>query len=165
MYYALAEMGAVEANESGSDKMLVWNSARERFEFPCFHLVQELRESPIEIASRMAKHISPDWIIFDVTPDYGFLHIRLNPAARLAISQTQKEEEKSMVKVASEVQVYEVNGKERTPGDEGWPNVTVKSHWNYDKFVIICVDGKEYTVGASDLETATRNAQNSNRHG
>jgi len=65
-----------------------------------------------------------------------------------------------MIKVTSEVQCYEVNGQECTG-----PRVRVDSHWNRDAMVVLDIDGKRYTVSASDLIAALHNATNTACHG
>lgn len=62
------------------------------------------------------------------------------------------------IDVMSKVQIYETDGEESSTGLE-YPMVTVKSHWNDDRMVIIRVDkGHEVTVLGRHLLTAVENA-------
>lgn len=52
------------------------------------------------------------------------------------------------MKVQTEIAVYERDGK------ECYDKMEVRSHWNrtgHDGFVVVCIDGKEYTVSAAAL--------------
>jgi hypothetical protein len=62
------------------------------------------------------------------------------------------------MKVENEIQIYEVNGYEiKTPPV---PYLKIASHGIRDAFVVIEIDGQRYTVIASQLEKAIRNATN-----
>ena len=61
-----------------------------------------------------------------------------------------------MINVTSEVRVYEKNGKETEYLNT--PKIIVENHWNRDSFVVLVIDGVEYTVVAGDLDAAIRNA-------
>jgi hypothetical protein len=66
-----------------------------------------------------------------------------------------------MIKVTNEVNIYEADDREvSTPA----PRMLVKSHWNYDKFVVLITPGGErLTVAANDLRAAIENATNTKR--
>lgn len=66
-----------------------------------------------------------------------------------------------MIKVSNVIDIYEINGEEVCSIDG--PTIEVRSHWNSRDFVVLVVDGKEYTVVARDLEAAIDNAQNANK--
>lgn len=65
-----------------------------------------------------------------------------------------------MIKVSSQVTIYEMNGKETTIER---PRLVVKSHWNNEDFVILIFEDKEITVTAKDLVAAITNATRINR--
>jgi len=64
-----------------------------------------------------------------------------------------------VIKVTSDVPIYEVDGEETQTGPG--PNLTVESHWNHRDRVVLVVDNHRYTVLAHDVEAAVKNAQNS----
>jgi hypothetical protein len=66
-----------------------------------------------------------------------------------------------MIKVVNTVSIYEVNGTEHRGLDA--PTLTVSSHWNNDRSVVLELDGKKITVAASDLHAAITNACNTKR--
>lgn len=64
-----------------------------------------------------------------------------------------------MIKVQNRVTVYEINEKDTTTSE-----LMVFSHWNDPNRIILQFDqDKRYTVLASDIIEAIKNAQNSNR--
>jgi hypothetical protein len=64
------------------------------------------------------------------------------------------------MKVESKVTIYEVAGSEPALGADR-QEVTVKSHWNRDEFVVLEVPGAlAITVAAADLKRAIDNAGN-----
>lgn len=63
------------------------------------------------------------------------------------------------IKVESQVNVYEIDGKDTGPTIDR-PVVRVLSHWNANHLVVLDIDGKRYTVVASNLEAAIKNARN-----
>ena len=69
-----------------------------------------------------------------------------------------------MIKVKQTIQAYEVNGEEVGVGKLGDIIIKVNSHWNRDYFVVLAIEGKEYTVSASDLTAAIKNAQNTSKY-
>lgn len=60
----------------------------------------------------------------------------------------------SNVDTIVKVPVYEVDGEDQGGLDR--PVIIVESHWNVDRFVVLVVDGKKWTVAADDLESAIR---------
>jgi ABC-type bacteriocin/lantibiotic exporter with double-glycine peptidase domain len=70
-----------------------------------------------------------------------------------------------MIKVVCEVEPYEMNGQEfECKLKSKKPLVKVESHWNRNEFVVLKFGNNDsFTVVASDLETAIRNATNSSR--
>ncbi len=68
----------------------------------------------------------------------------------------------SVIKVTNEIRVYEIDNKETTGRLQ--PRIEVESHWNRPDFIKLVLDGKSYTVVASDLTAAIRNAANTARH-
>lgn len=57
------------------------------------------------------------------------------------------------------VDIYEMNGTDVFGIDQ--PKVTVRNHWNRQAFVVIeTPSGEIFTVNATALEKAIRNAQN-----
>lgn len=72
------------------------------------------------------------------------------------------------IEVVNKIRVYELNGREiglsgRTVEEIEKSQMIVKSHRIRDEFVILSIDGEDYTVVASDLKAASDNAQNSGR--
>lgn len=68
-----------------------------------------------------------------------------------------------MIKVRSEMDIFEVDGKK--PEDYPPPKLVIESHWNCpNRVVVVLPDGKRFTVIVSDLDAAIRNATNSNRY-
>jgi hypothetical protein len=63
------------------------------------------------------------------------------------------------IKVESEVECYEVDGKEVEVGGDR-PKIRVLSHWNRDELVTLKVGTKTYTVVGDHLERAIQNARN-----
>lgn len=72
-----------------------------------------------------------------------------------------------MIRVESEIDVYEVNGSEELAKEAQRDNrcMFIKSHWNQEKLVRLKLPSGEVTVGAADLLAAVRNATNTNRFG
>lgn len=68
------------------------------------------------------------------------------------------------IKVVSQVPIREIDGKELgvTPA---LPEIIVRSHWNRNELVVLEIDGKKYTLAATDLQGAISNATNTRRHG
>lgn len=67
-----------------------------------------------------------------------------------------------MIEVTNTMRVYEIDHRDVTgPADQ--PPFKVHSHWNRSEFVVIEVEGKQYTVVARDLLAAIQNAQNTGR--
>jgi hypothetical protein len=69
-----------------------------------------------------------------------------------------------MIKVQCLVTIYEIDGRD-FPGAPEEHQITVRSHWNRDAFIELEIEGKRYTVVASDLEAAITNAHNTARFG
>jgi len=69
-----------------------------------------------------------------------------------------------MIKVTSEVDIYELNGKKTQPkvGVES-KSLLVKSHWNESGKIVLEYGGETITVVASDLIVAVYNAKNTVR--
>lgn len=67
-----------------------------------------------------------------------------------------------MLKVRSEMDIYEVDGKDVTEYPP--PKLVVESHWNCPDRVVLCIHDERYTVIVRDIEAAIRNAANSNRY-
>ncbi len=65
----------------------------------------------------------------------------------------------SSIDVRSEIEIYEVDGKEVELGIDP-PKLVVESHWNRDEFVVLTLDGKSVTVEADKLRKAIENATN-----
>jgi hypothetical protein len=63
------------------------------------------------------------------------------------------------VKVTNEFSAVEIDGKEPNPGDIAHL-ITVTSHWNRDKLVIVTIGGVAYTIIADELVKAVDNARN-----
>ena len=73
-----------------------------------------------------------------------------------------------MIKVENIVNVYEVDGKEKSPHGADGQKLIVRSHWNRNEMVVLRLPGEgapEFTVTARDLQAAIVNATNTNRHG
>lgn len=66
-----------------------------------------------------------------------------------------------MIKVQSEVPIYEINGEE-IPLNKN-KSLTICSHWNQESKVVLVIGRRRYTVVASDLQAAVANATNSRR--
>jgi len=67
-----------------------------------------------------------------------------------------------MIKVQNEVDIYEIDGRQ-TEGLSP-PKVLVKSHWNDNHWVRLCLEGTQaVTVNAADLIAAISNATNIHR--
>jgi len=62
-----------------------------------------------------------------------------------------------MIKVTCRVETY------NEPNDA--PSVIVNSHWNENKKVTLEIDGKKFTVVASDMIEAIKNCTNTARFG
>lgn len=68
-----------------------------------------------------------------------------------------------MIKVSSEVIIYEIDGKEVKIGTN--KVLLIESHWNKPDFVNITLPGFDpITISARDLKVAIENAQNANRY-
>ena len=68
-----------------------------------------------------------------------------------------------MIKVTSEVKIYEIGGKEVKLGTN--KVLSIESHWNKSDFVNITLPGFDpITVPAGDLKAAIENAQNASRY-
>jgi len=63
------------------------------------------------------------------------------------------------MKVVNEIDIYEIDDKAVKIGDPT-PTIKILSHWNRNCLVVIMIEGKEYTVSASDLSKAINNAIN-----
>ena len=61
------------------------------------------------------------------------------------------------IDVRNTILVYEIDGEYTKFGTK----MEVLSHWNYNHYVILDIDGKKYTVVAKDLKTAIDNSTNS----
>jgi hypothetical protein len=59
-----------------------------------------------------------------------------------------------MIKVTCKVENYDQPMKQ---------SLIVEAHWNDDKMIVLVIDGKNYTVIASDLKAAIDNCTNTNR--
>jgi hypothetical protein len=79
------------------------------------------------------------------------------PAKRGFFEILNRVEGERMIRVESVVTVYEVDGKLVPPMKE---SISIRSHTDNHRWVVLQVDGKKITVNASDLEAAIRNAQN-----
>lgn len=67
-----------------------------------------------------------------------------------------------MIRVMSELKVYEFDGKSTSKADGGkeHPPIHVHSHWNRRDFVTLEICGSKYTLIGEDIIEAIRNAQN-----
>ena len=61
------------------------------------------------------------------------------------------------MKVINEIEVIEVDGKEIA---HRRLKMRINSHWNRDNFIVLEIDGKEYTVVAELLRKSIDNAMN-----
>lgn len=70
-----------------------------------------------------------------------------------------------MLKVTNTVEAVEVGGSEvHTSIGQAAPVVTVQSHWNINRYVVLSLpEGKSVTVLARDLQAAVSNATNVGR--
>jgi len=59
------------------------------------------------------------------------------------------------MKIEIELTVYEENGTETVVER---PDFRVKSHWNRDNMVVVCVGGHSYTLCGKDLREALERA-------
>ena len=66
------------------------------------------------------------------------------------------------IDVTCKVQIHKINGEEVT-GPEWISKKLVVKSCGYRTIEIIILDGTRYTLSARDLETAIKNAENSNR--
>jgi len=66
------------------------------------------------------------------------------------------------IRVSNEVNVIEVNGREKEVGETTAP-LTVTSHWNVDRYVVLTLGKEKITVNGNDLMLAIANAQNRGR--
>lgn len=67
-----------------------------------------------------------------------------------------------MIKVDSELKIYEIGGKDESP--VGCKKLHIQSHWNRNELVCIEFPGfLPVTVSAKDLRAAIDNATNSGR--
>lgn len=64
-----------------------------------------------------------------------------------------------MIKVESEIEVYEVDGIDTKPGNDG-EKVYVMSHWNRRELIVLKYKEKKLTILACDLINAINNATN-----
>lgn len=82
------------------------------------------------------------------------------PADPSPTNRHGRRKERVMIKVTSDVPVYERNGE-----DSNWQveRIEVRSHWNIRGRIVIQIGEESYTVLASDLEAAIKNAVNANR--
>ena len=64
----------------------------------------------------------------------------------------------STFKSSNVIEILEVNGNELSQLNR--LHLTISNHWNRRKFVVLEIDGKEYTVEANQLSRAIDNAQN-----
>ena len=60
----------------------------------------------------------------------------------------------------NKIRVYEFDGSEIDSSEA----IVIENHWNRKAFVVIGVDGHDYTVDAGDLIKAIENAQNAHRY-
>jgi len=67
-----------------------------------------------------------------------------------------------MIKVSNELKLLEIDGKAESGLD--CPKMVVRSHWNRDSLIVLLVNGVSYTVSASDILAAIKNATNSNSY-
>jgi hypothetical protein len=65
-----------------------------------------------------------------------------------------------VIKVESEVECYEVDGKETHTLNSGRPKIIVRSHWNRSDFVVLEIEGKKLAVVYGDMAAALANAAN-----
>ena len=69
------------------------------------------------------------------------------------------------IKVVSDLRVYEIDGKDTEDSIKSpAPQMRVHSHWSRREFIAIEIAGVKYTVVASDIEAAIKNATNSGGH-
>lgn len=67
-----------------------------------------------------------------------------------------------MIKVTSEVRIYERDGKDY---ESGAPALAIVSHWSdRSRVTIVLPDGTKLTVIARDLEAAIKNATNTAKY-
>jgi hypothetical protein len=67
------------------------------------------------------------------------------------------------IKVRSEIEIYEVDGKETSALSSKRPHVVVESHWNRSEMIVVTVDDKKYTMVARDLQCGITNATNTGK--
>lgn len=67
------------------------------------------------------------------------------------------------IKVGSEIEIYEVDGKETPALSSKRPHVVIESHWNRNEMIVMTVDEKKYTIVARDLVCAVANATNTGK--
>ena len=64
------------------------------------------------------------------------------------------------MEVVNKIKVYEIDGNDEIKYDT---SIEIKSHWNFKRFIVLNIFGKEITVVAEDLEKAIQNAVNISR--
>ena len=64
-----------------------------------------------------------------------------------------------MIDVSCTVKVYELDGDELAFFDHTH-DIIINSHWSRNEMVVLLLEGKKYTVAASDLNAAIKNATN-----
>lgn len=62
------------------------------------------------------------------------------------------------MKTVNEIDIYELDGKAQEMLSK--PKLHVSNHWNLSRMVTLRIDGKDYTVLASELKRAIDNATN-----
>lgn len=67
-----------------------------------------------------------------------------------------------MIKVVNKLKVYEVNDEETNTIDDK-TTLVVESHWNERRFVVLKFNDIKITISADDLESAIKNATNTNK--
>lgn len=63
-----------------------------------------------------------------------------------------------MKSTETKIDVYEVDGSDTKGIDR--PQIKIKNHWNRRNLIVLEIEGKEYTVVASELNKGIENAQN-----
>lgn len=62
------------------------------------------------------------------------------------------------MKVVTEIRIIEIDGEKLKGLKSYQKNLRVKSHWDNDDWVVISIEGKEYTLDAKLLNRAINNA-------
>jgi hypothetical protein len=65
-----------------------------------------------------------------------------------------------MLKIETRIDPYEIDGKEVYGLAQDTDQLSVKAHWNINRFVVLEWHGKSFTVSADQLERAIKNATN-----